>query len=227
MAEFSIMHFPSARYAYHRLKMVLDNLSLRTSSDYWEQRYLNGGTSGAGSNGRLAEFKAQFLNSFVEEHKIVSVIEYGCGDGAQLKLALYPNYIGVDVSVTVLDKCRKLFSGDPSKQFFLTETVPPNVTGELALSLDVIFHLLEDSVFDTYMRRLFGVAQRFVIVYSSNVDQTLPAKHVRHRCFTDWIETNKPEWRLYTTLKNAFPYDEGNPEHTSFADFFVFARNLL
>ena len=48
-----------------------------TSSDYWEQRYKTGGNSGAGSYNRLAEFKANFLNRFVIEHEIRSVIEFG------------------------------------------------------------------------------------------------------------------------------------------------------
>jgi hypothetical protein len=33
---------------------------------------------------------------------------------------------------------------------------------ELGLSLEVIFHLVEDDVFDVYMRHLFASATRFV-----------------------------------------------------------------
>ncbi len=82
---------------------------------------------------------------------------------------------------------------------------------------------MEDSTFNAYMRRLFGSARRFVIVYSSNMDQDWPDKHVRHRQFTRWVERNEPEWRLQSTLKNAYPFAPANPEQTSFADFYVFA----
>jgi hypothetical protein len=58
-----------------------------SSADYWERRYQKGGTSGAGSYNHLAEFKAEFLNAFVAEHHVASVIEFGSGDGAQLRLA--------------------------------------------------------------------------------------------------------------------------------------------
>jgi hypothetical protein len=78
-------------------------------------------------------------------------------------------------------------------------------------------------VFDAYMRRLFESARRFVIVYSSNMDQDWPRKHVRHRQFTRWVEQNKPDWYLQSTLKNAYPYDPADPDQTSFADFYVFA----
>jgi hypothetical protein len=193
------------------------------SSDYWDRRYLTGGTSGAGSYGRLAEFKASFLNGFVEEHKIASVIEYGCGDGAQLKLARYPSYTGVDVASKAVEVCRTLFSGDPSKQFLQLDAVAPGSVADLAISLDVIYHLVEDSVFDAYMRQLFDSAQRFVIVYSSNKDENLPVNHVRHREFTKWVEKNRTGWRLQSTIKNAYPFDPEDTERTSFADFYVFA----
>jgi hypothetical protein len=159
----------------------------------------------------------------VDEHQIASVIEYGCGDGAQLKLARYPNYTGVDVSTTAVEKCRILFAGDSSKRFLQSDALAPSFMADLSLSLDVVYHLLEDSVFDAYMRHLFESACRFVIVYSSNVDQDWSGSHERHRQFTRWVEENKPEWCLHTTLKNAYPYDQRYPDQTSLADFYVFA----
>jgi hypothetical protein len=198
----------------------------RSSSDYWDRRYRAGGNSGAGSYNRLAEFKASFLNGFVNERQIHSVLEYGCGDGAQLKLAHYPNYTGVDVSAKAIEMCRTLFGADPSKRFLQSDQMPPGIVSDMSLSLDVVYHLVEDYVFDSYMEQLFTSARRFVIVYSSNVDQDSPARHIRHRQFTRWVERNKPEWRLISVVKNAWPYDEGDPQHTSFADFHVFARGI-
>src|ERR1700760_1333334 len=99
------------------------DLPFKTSSDYWERRYVRGGNSGVGSYGRLANFKAEFLNDFVEQHRINSVIEYGCGDGSQLKLASYPSYIGIDVSPRAVEICRALFAADRSKRFFHTDAV--------------------------------------------------------------------------------------------------------
>ncbi|MGB6192692.1 MAG: hypothetical protein WBF42_09515, partial [Terracidiphilus sp.] len=46
---------------------------VESSAEYWEQRYKAGGNSGVGSYSRLAEFKAEFLNRFVEEHQIATV----------------------------------------------------------------------------------------------------------------------------------------------------------
>jgi len=196
----------------------------KSSSEYWERRYRNGGNSGPGSYNRLAQFKAEFLNQFVSSYQVTSVIEWGCGDGAQLKLARYPTYTGIDVSPTAVSRCRGFFAYDPSKKFLTLHSVPRGSIADLSLSLDVIFHLVEDPVYESYMRDLFDSAGTFVIVYSSNLDLEWPHKHVRHRQFTRWVELQRPEWKLYSRLNNAYPYDARDPEQTSFADFFVFAK---
>jgi hypothetical protein len=193
-----------------------------TSSYYWDRRYRKGGNSGPGSYNRLAKFKADFLNTFITQHQVTSVIEFGSGDGSQLKLARYANYIGVDVSAKAVEVCRALFFEDASKFFLHSSAFLPGTHAELALSLDVIYHLVEDPVFETYMRQLFASAERFVIVYSSNVSQIAQSKHILHREFTQWVKYNEPGWRLHSTVKNAYPYDAADPEHTSFADFYIF-----
>src|SRR5262245_34936259 len=72
---------------------------------YWDRRYAAGGTSGDGSYGHLAAFKARVLSTFVAENAITSCIEFGCGDGNQLGLIPWPRYIGLDVSVAAVTRC--------------------------------------------------------------------------------------------------------------------------
>lgn len=199
-------------------------MGFKSSGDYWESRYKAGGNSGAGSYNRLARFKAEFLNQFVAENRIASVIEFGCGDGSQLKLAEYPSYVGVDVASKAVEMCRDLFSGDATKRFVQLNELDSNYSAELALSLDVVYHLVEDPVFEAYMRQLFASARRFVIVYSSDIDEAQVVKHVRQRKFTRWVGENEPDWRLVSMVKNAYPFDPADSDNTSFADFYVFAR---
>jgi hypothetical protein len=195
-----------------------------SSAQFWEDRYRTGGNSGAGSYNRLARFKADTMNEFVRRNCISSVIEFGCGDGSQLGLADYPRYIGIDVSEKAVEICRRLFGNDPSKSFLTADALPAGTTADIALSLDVIYHLVEDSVFDAYMRKLFDSAGRFAAIYSSNEDKTWPARHVRHRRFTNWIECNRPDWILRQFIKNEYPYDPNDETNTSFADFYIFHR---
>lgn len=71
-----------------------------SSAAYWEQRYRAGGHSGAGSYGRLAAFKADFLNALIRDNAIATAtaIEFGCGDGNQLALLDIPDYVGLDIA---------------------------------------------------------------------------------------------------------------------------------
>lgn len=202
---------------------IKTRIEFSTSGRYWEERYQRGRTSGSGSYGRLAEFKADILNSFVTENKVSSVIEFGSGDGNQLTLAKYPEYLGVDVAQTAIDVCRLKFSEDPSKAFVNLADYN-NQKAELSLSLDVIFHLVEDETFERYMETLFNAATRFVIIYSSNRDEQPPQKHVRHRHFTAWVDANCPAFRNIGHIPNRHPFDPKDPENTSFAEFYIFER---
>lgn len=200
------------------------NRSFRTSGEYWEQRYRNGGNSGAGSYSRLAAFKAEVLNHFVATHHVDTVIEFGSGDGAQLTLAAYPRYTGVDVSNAAVESTRQRFAAEPSMRFIHTSELTPGDRAELALSLDVVYHLVEDPVFDAYMRQLFDAGTRYVIIYSSNTEKSWPNPHVRHREFVSWVQTNRADFELAEVIPNRYPYSTSDPENTSFADFYIFER---
>lgn len=196
-----------------------------SSADYWESRYAEGRNSGSGSYGRLSAFKARFLNSFVRNRKIGSVIEFGSGDGNQLSLADYPRYIGVDVSRTAIGSCRERFAGDSTKTFILLDDYAGE-KADLSMSLDVIYHLVEDNVFNEYMARLFDSSKRYVILYASNYDKQTRSQHVRHRYFMDWILRNRPEFALVKFQKNPYPIGQAGQSAgtTSPSDFFVFEK---
>jgi len=203
-------------------------LAFQGSGSFWENVYREGGTSGPGSYGQLAEFKAEILNEFVRTRNIRTVIEFGCGDGAQLQRAKYPEYVGVDVATVSIGRCSALFAHDSSKRFYVADALPKDPgMFDLALSLDVIYHLVEDHVFDVYMHRLFSVARRYVVIYASNYDALTQALHVRHRNFTTWIATNARDWQPAGFVANRFPFDDNRPEETSHADFYFFARQGL
>ncbi|WCB46369.1 glycosyltransferase [Nitratidesulfovibrio vulgaris] len=196
---------------------------------YWDSRYASGGNSGAGSYGRLAAFKARILNDFVASHAIGSVIEFGCGDGNQLTLAHYPSYTGLDISANAVALCRNRHGHDLTKRFLRYEPDDfpqgnPWVRAELALSLDVIFHIVEDHLFEAYMRHLFDSATRYVIVYSSNTSDNSGVAHVRHRKFTRWVRTNRKDFTLESFVPNEHPFDPAMPDETSFSDFYIFKR---
>lgn len=195
---------------------------------FWERAYASGEDSGPGCLGVLGEFKADILNSFVEEQSVVSVVEFGCGDGHQLSLASYPNYIGLDISPSVVQRCIARFGDDPTKSFFLYHGDAWHdplgvVRAELALSLDVLYHIIEDDSYDNYLRHLFDAASRFVVIYSVNDNRPFSEPYSKPRQFTDWVLTNQPAWSLHSVIENAYPVSDENPDG-SWSDFFFFRR---
>jgi SAM-dependent methyltransferase len=204
-------------------RQVLLGLLSKSSADYWRRRYRAGLDSGAGSYGELAQFKAGMLNDFVRENEVGSVIEFGCGDGNQLSLAEYPRYLGLDVSSEAIDRCRTRFAHDPDKAFLFydplrTVHLERFLSADLTLSLDVIYHLLEDDVYDKYLQMLFACSRKFVIIYSSNDTAPDVAWHVRNRAFAQDVASRFNEYRLTGVIEN--PHRNLTP-----ADFYVFQRS--
>lgn len=199
------------------------------STEFWERHYSAGYTSGWGSLGRLARFKADVINDLCREWSVRSVIEWGCGDGNQLSLLDVPGYTGIDVSRSAIESCLQRFPEDPEKSFFWYD---PKYfldsrgifSADLALSLDVIYHLVEDDVFRTYMKRLFRSARNHVVIYSSNAEGLRSgAPHVSDRRFTDHVEAAEPGWRLVRTIENRHPYTNDDPAG-SLSNFYCYER---
>lgn len=210
---------PGAR----KLKEIVNRSRFRNSSHYWQQRYERGETSGPGSYGRFADYKAEVLNTFVAGNGVVRVAEFGCGDGNQLKKFTFAQYLGVDVSAAAVEKCRAMYGDDPTKKF-LVHTGADAVEAirrfgpELAISLDVIYHLVEDPVFEEHIASLFAVSSRYVIVYSTNFDRRYDSLHQVDRKFTDYIDQRITGWRLREVLANPHKGVETQ------SDFYVYEK---
>ncbi len=195
-------------------------MTMRSSAGYWDRRYCLGLTSGSGSEGNLASYKAGVLNDFVQTHGVKRVVEFGCGDGQQLARAVYPQYLGLDVSPTAIELCRARFGGDLTRSFLRYDPAHAVNLGsylgaDLTLSLDVIYHLIEDEAYDSHLRDLFAVSRRHVAIYASNATGEGRHRHVRHRQFTDDVARRFPRFQLKRHLPN--PHRD-----STFADFYFF-----
>ncbi|WP_339208198.1 methyltransferase domain-containing protein [Paenibacillus sp. FSL K6-3182] len=137
---------------------------------YWDNNYSQGGTSGSGSYGVLADFKAEVINSFISEHGIQKVIEFGCGDGNQISLMSYEQYLGLDVANSSIDICAQIFAGDRSKSFLAYN--PRHfvnhgyLTCELVVCLDVLYHITDDHDFNKTLNDIFSCEAEHVILYT-------------------------------------------------------------
>lgn len=137
---------------------------------YWETNYAQGGTSGSGSYGLLAQFKAEVINSLIGEHRLGRVIEFGCGDGNQLSLMNYKQYLGLDVAGSSVDICAKKFAGDRSKSFLLYDprrfVNSQFLTCDLVVCLDVLYHITDYDDFRKTLDDIFSCQAAYVVLYT-------------------------------------------------------------
>lgn len=215
-----------------RLLAWVQQSNFRDSRSYWERRYQRGGTSGEGSFGDYAKFKAEVVNRFIREHRISSITEFGCGDGNQLALMEYPSYLGLDISPSAIELCRQRFAADTTKRFMLYEPMRSTLSdktlcADATVSLDVIYHLVEDVVYEKYLDNLFEAARQYVIIFSSNTDFNPPyaGPHVKHRRFSDAVDHRLPEWRLLETVPGAIGDSRTSGLTATAANFYIYRKH--
>lgn len=188
-----------------------------TPSSYWERRYRDGRSSGAGSEGQTAADKAEYVNNFIQSLDVESVIDWGVGDGTVLDgITRDVRYLGLDVSGTIVQKLKRRFASVPSWEFqAVTENHDvPYESYELSLSMDVLFHLVDDKDYWAYLNNLFSSASRYVIIYSTNYGPDRTARHVLRRRFTPDVAAAFPEWEMLRWEND-----------TKVAGFYVYGRS--
>ena len=188
---------------------------------YWESLYVNVAWSGPESYGEYAKFKADVINEFIRDHDVESVVEFGCGDGNQIALGEYPRYVGMDVADPAVDRCRERFADDETKrcEYYDPATFDrhDDLDANLVLALEIVFPLVVDEMSEQTMRDIFETADRYVIVFSSNHENSAPTeKHMRHRRFTDYVEEAFPAFELIDFVENSF--------EDRIADFYIYER---
>jgi hypothetical protein len=177
---------------------------------YWNSRYLNGGNSGKGSYNEEAQHKADLINQFIKDFSIKTVQEYGVGDGNNLKLYQeFDTYCGYDISSIAISRCKEIFTDE--RYSFTNDKNGIDADAELALSLDVIFHQVNDDDYYDYLHMLFNDKHKYVMIYATNHERNdRVAPHVKHRYFTNDLQSMVcfNNYRLHS-LHKGYLEDEG------------------
>ena len=96
---------------------------------------------------------------------------------------------------------------------------------DLSISLDVIFHIIEDKAFYLYMNNLFNSSNKYIIIYSSNTDKRKSGMFVKHRKFTDWIDKFMSiNWRMIKYIPNKYSLDSKLNGTKSYSDFYIYEK---
>ena len=156
---------------------------MNTIATYWERRYCKTKRgSGPGSRGERVRQRAEFINWLVAEYHVTRLVDLGCGDGCLASRIRVQRYIGLDVSRRAIEVCEKKMPSHQQRWIlydgWFLPLLPP---AELALSIDVIFHLTDDALYRRHLEFIFGLAP-LVCIHSTNYEQA-GYPHVLHREF--------------------------------------------
>lgn len=198
--------------------------------EFWEDNYSAGRSSGPGSEGEFAEWKAAVVNDVIERYDVTVVLDVGCGDGQQAALIECPRYYGIDVSPTAVDMCRDRFFGDPMRYF---DTCAPGQLPDgmfdLVMSLEVLMHILEEDVFVSTLSQMFTRARHTVLIQAPLVPMVeyRAGAWDKHRPLLPYLSEYLPYWVLSEILIHpaSTPESRARGEIGEMAaDFLVFRR---
>jgi len=130
---------------------------------YWDRRYLSGASSGGGSVGRTRDWKWGLIDEHVEISG-KSVLDVGCGDLSFWENRDCKRYTGLDFSDVVIEKnlLRR-----PDWSFRCTDaSEPADLSTQIVLCLDVLFHVLEDPVYEGILRNLSRWTEEKLFIYT-------------------------------------------------------------
>ena len=189
------------------------------SNKYWKNRYAKGGNSGAGSYNQIAEYKGNVINNIIKSNNIESIFDFGVGDGNQLKYLKLNNvdYHGFDISNMVINNLKIKYDKKNNYHFYLENELSDLIKCDLTMSNDVLYHLLEDSVFKLYMDKLFELSLDYVLIYSPDYNKDYN-NHVKYREFTPYIKDNHQDFELIKHYPN--PLNDSNTN----ADFYLYRK---
>jgi len=204
---------------YKRYKKIFKGFF--DSQKYWEERYANWWNSWEWSYAKMAEYKAQIINDIIKRYKIKSIIELWCWDWNNLQYYDKVNYTWFDISKKAIENCIDRYLEDKNKSFLYYE---PKffksgwLQKEMVVSLEVIFHLVEDSIYRKYMTDLFNTSSKYVVIFSSNHDNNKnSAIHVKHREFTKDVSK---DFKLIRKIETPTVWNK----KLFFSDFYLFEK---
>ena len=136
------------------------------------------------------------------------------------------------MSPTAIKLCIARFKEDQTKSFFLFDQDcfldnGGRMVCDCSLSLDVLYHLVEEDVYWKYLDILFSSAKKFVVIYAANLTLPQMTSHELYREFTKDISVRYPQWRLEEIKKNKAPAINYEDQEGSLADFFLFSKKSL
>jgi SAM-dependent methyltransferase len=105
------------------------------------------GISGSGSTLEKTQQYRAYLESFIKEHQVASVVDAGCGDWSFSRKINWGSarYLGVDISRVIIDRVKQQF-GNQQFTFQWGDITDPLPAADLLICKDVLQHLSNQKI---------------------------------------------------------------------------------
>jgi len=172
-----------------------------SSHQYWADRYLHTNFQNSSGNGRLKfrlSYKAKMLNKIFKTYEITKVADFGCGDGLLASKLKITKYYGIEINSEIVDNLKNKFLGKNEFEFSTKFESQWRNKIDASISVDVIFHLIEEDVYQKYMNELFFADAKYVVIraYNHKSQGTGRNSHILHREFLNTIKKYFPNYNL-------------------------------
>lgn len=186
------------------------------SIEIWKNRPDN---SGSGSRGSLAAFKASFINDFVKEKNISSIIDFGCGDLYNASLFNVKEYLGIDIVDHQIPE--KVLAQSFKTLTTRFDQVELDKGSDLVICLDVLYHILKDELeyLKSTLEKIVELSSDYIVIYAQDSRDTKFSNLYSGHLY------NSP-WRQILEEKNVkLIYEQEKCKPGTTAKFFVYQKN--
>lgn len=148
------------------------------SIDYWKKRYAKRSSddvcSGKGSRGKFLDHKVSFLNKFIKQNNIKSILDFGYGDSVVASKLCVETYVGIDIESKLENNKNKYCA---KNVYLITSKFDEFISEDkfdLVMSLDVIYHIDGGNEIGYKLRsidKMYNFSNHFIIYYDIGTDE--------------------------------------------------------
>jgi len=157
--------------------------------EYWNERFKLRKNVGWGSHPKSNWYKQKkdAVRRVLDKDNVLKVLDICCGDCKFIaELPQFQNnsieYVGIEPTKSIYNQITKEF---PDKTF-LNITIPElikttmNEEFDLIICYDMLFHLVDDKLYDDFIKWMFNRKTKFVIVSYSDVPEKIQKSEAGH-----------------------------------------------
>jgi SAM-dependent methyltransferase len=131
--------------------------------------------SGHGSLPKVTEGYRRFVQDFIREHRVQTVVDFGCGDWQISRLMDWAGveYLGLDVAQSVIENNRATYGGQNVRFELAPDHFNDVPTADLLIVKDVLQHLPDEMIH----RFMAQVVRRFRFALITNCIEPASARN--------------------------------------------------